>query len=145
MCHAFFQKKCRVQDARYCDSGWHERVQYDTKLQHEVQKSATEETNDRRPRCTLRSVDREQEKPKKRPRSEEAPIAPEEDIDTDTETLTTISLCKLGLFGGIPETDVLETVYKQQMQETQGNKQEKASKTAAFKIIYAEIQRQSTK
>ena len=144
MCHAFFDDKCLVREARYCDNGWHERAEYDTKLQYEAKASSTKEPNNDRPQIRLRSV-APLRKPTKRSRSDESPRTPEEDTDTDTETQTNISLCQLGLFKGIPEPEMLETAYRKKMHETQGNKRDKALSTKAFKLVYAQLQRKDTK
>ena len=144
MCHAFFDNTCSVREARYCDNGWHERVEYDTKLQYEARKSSTKELNNGRPEIRLRSV-APSRKSTKRSRSEKPPRTPEEDTDTDTETQTNISLCQLGLFEGIPEPELLETAYRTKMHETQGNARDKALSTKAFKFVYAQLKRKESK
>ena len=46
LCHDFFENICSVRDARYCNNGWHERAEFDTKLQYETKVRATTVLND---------------------------------------------------------------------------------------------------
>ena len=154
LCHAFFDDTCTVCEARYCHSGWHERVEYDTKLQYEAKRRSTEETKRERQQIRLRSVaqcrrsmkkPRSEESPRrkltKRPRSEEARRSLEEDTDTDTDIMTNISLCKLGVFDGMPHAELLDTAYTKKMHEAQGNKREKAAITKAYFCVHSRLQR----
>ena len=144
MCHAFFDNTCSVREARYCDNGWHERVEYDTKLQYEARESSTTMLTNGRPEIRLRSV-APPRMSTKRPRNEGPPRTAEEDTDTDIETQMNISLCQLRLYEGIPELEELETAYRTKMHETQGNTRDKALSTKAFKFVYAKLQRKNTK
>ena len=133
-----------MREARYCDNGWHERVEYDTKLQYEARAGSTSMLSNGRSEIRLRSVVPPR-KSTKRSHSEAPPRTPEEDTDTETETQMTISLCQLELFAGIPELEELETAYRTKMRKTQGNTRGKALSTKAYKFVYAKIQRKKPK
>ena len=139
MCHAFFDGKCSVLEARYCENGWHEHIEHDTKAQYQANKSSTKDLNNEREKIRLRSRVPPR-KPLKRSRSEDSPRARAEDTDTDTETLTNISLCELELYD-TPEPEALVSAYKKQMRKTQGNALAKDIKTKAFKFAYAQLMR----
>ena len=146
LCHDFFDDKCSVRAARYCAKGWHERIQYDSKLQYQAKVSSTTELANERPEVRLRSVDPSR-KPAKRARSEKPVVDRPSPSDTDTEEeiQTTISLCQLKLFEGIPQRHILENAYKRRMLASRGNPKEKDLTTEAFKIVSAYIGRRDTK
>ena len=145
MCHAFFDDKCSVCEARYCEKGWHEYAEHDLTLQHATtKKDLGKEPNNRRPQIRLRSV-APPRKQTKRSRSEKRPRTQEEDIDTDTEIQTNIDLCQLKLFHGMPDPMGLESAYKQRMRETHGNARDKAETTKAFRRLYQQLERKNKK
>ena len=156
LCHAFLNNTCSVLGARYCDNGWHERVEYDTKLQYEEKvyqkheydeydtKSSSTMLDNARPQVRLRSV-APPRKSTKRPHSEGLPRTTEEDTDTDIEIQLNISLCQLELYAGIPELEELETAYRTKMRATQGNTRDQALTTKALKFVHAKLQRKNPK
>ena len=157
MCHEFVQKTCTACDARYCDRGWHEYPEYDTKAQYEKLQSETRSTKSDPQHVTLRSVDGEETTFRRdRSRSRDkysgdramdvSPRSPQEDMDTDPETQLTIALCRLEFFHRMPHTrHELEKAYKKKMHEKQDDEKEKGALTAAFKCVYAQLQRKGIK